>query len=142
MFVYSKEKNNLRVKNATFAVVQAGLLGLGISTFYKVFTGRAGPYHIISNVDISHVFRFGVLRGGAFAGWPSSHTTTAFAMSMALVTLFPENKLVKYSAIIYAIYIGIGVSATIHWFSDFVAGAILGIIIGVSVGKSFLQRNK
>jgi membrane-associated phospholipid phosphatase len=28
---------------------------------------------------------------------------------------------------------------TIHWFSDFVAGAILGAIIGVVVGKRFLH---
>jgi membrane-associated phospholipid phosphatase len=26
---------------------------------------------------------------------------------------------------------------TIHWFSDFVAGAIFGSVIGVVVGKSF-----
>ena len=29
---------------------------------------------------------------------------------------------------------------TIHWFSDFVAGAILGTVIGVVVGKSFLRE--
>ena len=78
--------------------------------------------------------------GGAFQGWPSSHTATAFAMSMALVALFPKNKFVKYSAIIYAVYIGLGVSTTIHWFSDFVAGAILGTVIGLVVGKSFLKK--
>jgi membrane-associated phospholipid phosphatase len=27
---------------------------------------------------------------------------------------------------------------TIHWFSDFVAGAIFGSLIGVVVGKKFL----
>ncbi len=139
MFYYSKIKNSERIRNATFATIQAGILGLGLSSFYKVFTGRMGPY-VVNNIDISHMFRFGILRGGAFQGWPSSHTTTAFAMSMALVTLFPENKLVKYSAIIYAIYIGIGVSATIHWFSDFMAGAIFGTIIGISVGRSFLKK--
>ncbi len=26
---------------------------------------------------------------------------------------------------------------TIHWFSDFVAGAILGSVVGVVVGKCF-----
>jgi membrane-associated phospholipid phosphatase len=26
---------------------------------------------------------------------------------------------------------------TIHWFSDFVAGAIIGSVIGAVVGKSF-----
>jgi hypothetical protein len=32
-------------------------------------------------------------------------------------------------AIGYALYVGIGVSMTIHWLSDFVAGAILGTVI-------------
>ena len=125
--------------NATYAVIQAGILGLAVSSFYKVFTGRVGPMHSAINTDLTHMFRFGILRGGAFQGWPSSHTSVAFAMSVALITLLPENKVVKYSALIYAIYIGLGVSTTIHWFSDFAAGVILGTIIGVTVGKSFLK---
>jgi hypothetical protein len=40
-------------------------------------------------------------------------------------------------AITYALYIGIGVSRTIHWFSDFAAGAIIGSAKGAVVGKSF-----
>ena len=31
----------------------------------------------------------------------------------------------------------IGVSMTIHWFSDFTAGAIIGTVIGAVVGRSF-----
>jgi len=40
-------------------------------------------------------------------------------------------------ALAYAFYIGIAVSMTIHWFSDFVAGAIIGTVIGLVVGTSF-----
>jgi membrane-associated phospholipid phosphatase len=40
-------------------------------------------------------------------------------------------------AITYSLYVGIGVSMTIHWFSDFIAGAIIGTVVGVVVGKSF-----
>ena len=140
MFLYAKIKSDPKIRNAGYAVTQAGILGLSVSSFYKVFTGRMGPHNIIGGIDLSHMFRFGILRGGAFQGWPSSHTATAFAMSMALVALFPKNKFVKYSAIIYAVYIGLGVSTTIHWFSDFVAGAILGTVIGLVVGKSFLKK--
>jgi membrane-associated phospholipid phosphatase len=123
-----------------YAVAQAGALGLALSSLYKVFTGRPGPHHISGLIDTSHIFRFGVLRGGAFQGWPSSHTSVAFAMSMALFMLYPEKKVLKYTALLYAIYIGIGVSATIHWFSDFTAGAIFGSCIGIVVGKSFYER--
>ena len=37
------------------------------------------------------------------------------------------------------LYVGIGVSLTIHWFSDFVAGVIFGSVIGIVVGKSFFK---
>jgi len=40
---------------------------------------------------------------------------------------------------IHAFYIGLSVSMTIHWFSDFVAGAIIGTLVGVVVGRSFSQ---
>jgi membrane-associated phospholipid phosphatase len=87
--------------------------------------------------DISHVFRFGFLRGGAFWGWPSSHTTIAFAMALTIFMITPKQRWVGCVAIIYALYVGLGVSVTIHWFSDFVAGAIIGSVIGVVVGRSF-----
>ncbi|HUC88739.1 MAG TPA: phosphatase PAP2 family protein [Candidatus Paceibacterota bacterium] len=142
MFLYSAIKKSKRMLNAAYAIIQAGLLGLGISSLYKVFTGRMGPPHFLNSIDTSRMFRFGFLDGGAFQGWPSSHTSVAFAMSVALFTLFPENKFVRYGALLYALYIGIGVSVNIHWFSDFIAGAILGTMIGIAVGKSFLERYK
>jgi hypothetical protein len=42
-------------------------------------------------------------------------------------------------ALLYAFYIGLGVSVTIHWFSEFVAGAIIGSVIGTVVGRSFIS---
>jgi membrane-associated phospholipid phosphatase len=119
-----------------WAVGQAALIGWFISSVYKFFTGRVHPEHIIGN-DISHVFRFGFYRGGVFWGWPSSHTTVAFAMAVAIFTLFPKHAWLRWSAVTYAFYIGISVSMTIHWCSDFVAGAILGSVVGVVVGRSF-----
>ncbi len=142
LFLYGALAKSKITINTAFAITQAGLLGLGISSLYKVFTGRVGLPHGLASVDTSTIFQFGFLRGGAFQGWPSSHTSVAFAMSMALVTLYPENKIIRYAAPLYALYIGLGVSATIHWFSDFAAGAILGTVIGVAVGKSFFARNK
>lgn len=126
---------------SALATIQAGFLGLGLSSLYKVFTGRVGLPHTLA-ANTSEMFRFGIYRGGAFQGWPSSHTAVAFAMSMALVALYPKNRTVKILAIVYALYIGLGVSVTIHWFSDFFMGAILGTIIGITVGKQFLQKEK
>jgi membrane-associated phospholipid phosphatase len=124
-----------------WAVGQAELIGAIVAAGYKSLTGRAHPSHHIG-ADLSHIFRFGFLRGGVFWGWPSSHTTIAFAMALTILTLFPKQRWLGYGVITYALYVGFGVSMTIHWFSDFVAGAIIGSVIGVVVGNSFLSKPK
>lgn len=125
-----------RCMMAGCAVAQAEVIGLIISSTYKAFTGRVHPLHN-GTEDITHVFRFGFLRGGVFWGWPSSHTTIAFAMAFTVWNLFPKQRWLGAVAIAYAGYIGVGVSTTIHWFSDFVAGAIIGAVVGTVVGRSF-----
>jgi hypothetical protein len=122
-----------RIITTAWALGQAAILGYLISCGYKAFTGRIPPpFHGFrmsamnagSLVDTSHGFQFGFLKGGVFWGWPSSHTTVTFAMTACLIAL-------------YALYIGLGVSVTIHWFSEFAAGAIIGSVIGTVVGRSF-----
>jgi membrane-associated phospholipid phosphatase len=125
-----------RITLTGWAIGQAELMGSLISSTYKAFTGRVHP-SFTAGPDISHEFRFGLLRGGVFWGWPSSHTTIAFAMAVTVFTLFPKQRWFGLVALVYALYIGVGVSMTIHWFSDFAAGAIVGAVIGVVVGKSF-----
>ncbi len=115
---------------------QAALIGWFISSVYKFFTGRMHPAHIIGE-NISREFRLGFYRGGIFWGWPSSHTTVAFAMAVTILMLFPKHRLLKWLALACAFYIGLSVSMTIHWFSDFVAGTILGCVVGVVVGRNF-----
>jgi membrane-associated phospholipid phosphatase len=130
---------NSRTALTGWAIGQAALIGSLLSSTYKAFTGRVHPNMHDVGTDISHDFRFGMLRGGVFWGWPSSHTTIAFAMAATVFTLFPKQRWLGWLAIAYALYIGLGVSMTIHWCSDFVAGACLGAIIGLVVGKSFLR---
>ncbi len=131
-------RKNLNTLKIAFALGQAAILGSLISSMYKAFTGRAHPSlgtEILT--DITRDFSFGFLREGVFWGWPSSHTTVAFAMSFALITLFPKKKSVIIPAFLYALYVGLSVSISIHWFSDFIAGAIFGTVIGIAVGRSF-----
>lgn len=127
-----------RTRLTGWSVGQSEVIGALIAAAYKAITGRAHPSHGVG-ADLSHTFQFGLLRGGVFWGWPSSHTTIAFAMAVTIFTLFPKYRWLGYVAITHAFYVGIGVSMTIHWFSDFVAGAIIGTVIGVVVGKSFLR---
>ena len=135
-------KKSMRAINAAWAMGQAALLGLFISSFYKFFTGRVQPPKAFTQatLDISHDFRFGLFRGGVFWGWPSSHTTVAFAVAVAIILLTPGRKGIRFLALVYALYVGLGVSMSIHWFSEFLAGAIIGSVIGVVVAKSFGQR--
>ncbi len=129
---------NLKTVAVAGAIGQAAMLGLLISSFYKALTGRVPPrFGGVTTVDVSRMFRFGFLRGGIFWGWPSSHATVAFAMAVALATLYPKNKTVWTLSLLYAFYVGVGVSMTIHWFSDFAAGAIIGAVIGAAVGANF-----
>ena len=125
------------------------MLGYFISCGYKAFTGSIPPpfrgFRISATsdgslIDTSHGFQFGFLKGGVFWGWPSSHTTVTFAMTVCLITLYPKNKMLVFFALLYALYIGLGVSVTIHWFSEFVAGAIIGSVIGTVVGRSFRTK--
>ncbi len=139
LYVFGKVRKNFKAINTASALGQAALIGLICASFYKALTGRVHPPRLFIQdlPDISRKFQFGFMRGGIFWGWPSSHTTIAFAMAVTLLMLYPQNKVLRYLAIFYALYIGFGVSISIHWFSDFVAGAIIGTVIGGVVGNSF-----
>jgi membrane-associated phospholipid phosphatase len=144
ILIVGEVRKNRRIITTAWALGQTAILSYIISCCYKAFTGRTGPpfrgFRISDNtslIDTSHGFQFGFIKGGVFWGWPSSHTTVTFAMTACLITLYPKNKPLVFLALLYAVYIGLGVSVTIHWFSDFVAGAIIGSMIGTVVGRSF-----
>lgn len=143
-FVFAIITKNKKLLNTTFAVIQALLISIIIITVYKALTGRAHPSHgtnISSLTDISHIFNFGLLKDSIFYGWPSGHTAAAFALAVTIWKLYPKSK-IKYLAMLFAFYIGIGVSTNIHWFSDFFAGSLVGTTIGRVISKDFkTQKN-
>ncbi len=126
-------RNRELIRNG-WLLAQAEITAVLLSFFYKAFTGRPGPHGGL--IDNSHVFQFGFLRGGVFWGWPSSHIIVAVAGMVALMVLYRRNALVKYLCLAYAIYIGLAVSITFHWFSDGVAAAILGTVVGLTVVRA------
>lgn len=144
LWVIGKLQKNLQMLNVAFMLGQAVLCGSLISSTYKALTGRVPPviFNSVLTTDISREFQFGFLRGGIFWGWPSSHTTIAFAMAVSLVVLYLKNKKLCCAVLLYALYVGLSISVSIHWFSEFVAGTIIGSLIGVVVGRSFLRREK
>lgn len=115
--------------------ISASFLGWLISSAYKAFTGRVQPsLHDLTH-NVSHSFYFGFMKHGIFWGWPSSHTTVAFAGSVAMLFLI-KKPFLRALLLIYAFYIGIGISFSIHWLSEFIAGALIGTSIGIAVAKS------
>ena len=142
LYLVGKIGNYKRMVCTAFALAQAAILGSLISSIYKAFTGRLQPDFRNMTTDISHNFEFGFLRHGVFWGWPSSHTTIAFSMAFTLIFLYRGNRGVMAGALLYALYIGLGVATSIHWFSDFAAGALIGTAIGITVGNSYRERSE
>jgi membrane-associated phospholipid phosphatase len=142
LYVVAKITKKRKLLTFTWALAQSAMLGWCISSFYKAFTGRVQPPHGLAStlIDASRDWNFGFLKHGIFWGWPSSHTTVAFAMAFAIIALYPKRKDVFFFAFLYAFYIGIGITTRIHWFSEFIAGAIIGTIIGIAIGTSFRKK--
>lgn len=141
LFAYSKIDNNDKILVTSLALGQSVMLSYFIVSGFKAITGRRGPDILDEEnnpqPDYSKDFKFGFFERGVFDGWPSGHTTTAFAMAFTLVELFPENSTLSTLSLIYASLIGLGISVNIHWFSDFYAGSLIGYTIGNAVGKGF-----
>jgi len=139
LYLYGEFRRRDRLMHIAGAVAQAEMLGYLISIIYKTFTGRTQPQFFINgSVDISREFHFGFLQHGVFWGWPSSHAAVAVAGVVAFVVLVRDRKW-RIIALVYAALISIGAAIGFHWFSDVIAGALLGIMIGKTVGKSYQQ---
>lgn len=141
LFLYGELNDDNDVVVSSLALGQSIILSYLIVSGFKAITGRKGPdirgEENNPVEDYSKNFKFGFFERGVFDGWPSGHTTTAFAMAFTMVELFPENTTLSTISVIYASLIGLGISVNIHWFSDFFAGALMGYTIGKSVGSGF-----
>jgi membrane-associated phospholipid phosphatase len=150
ILIAGEATKNRRLIVTAWALGQAAFLAYLITSCYKAITGRRPPPFFghfgtlapngSALMDSSHGFQFGFLKGGIFWGWPSGHATVAFSMALCLIMLYPKNKILVFCALLYAFYIGLGVSVTIHWLSEFAAGAIIGSVIGMTVGRSFRTK--
>lgn len=125
----------------------AVILGLTLSMFIKMFTGRTSPPHHhgdrpLSTIDNSHDFNFGFLQEQIFGGWPSSHGTVMFALATTLFFVLPRHWYTTVILFSAALYVSIGVTFGFHWLSEFFAGASLGIATGIVVGFYFKSLSK
>ena len=76
--------------------------------------------------------------------FPSGHTTTAFVL-FTMLALFTTRKVIQVTLAICAILVGISrVYLMAHWFTDIMAGAVLGMVIAwlsVWLWRGYQQKN-
>jgi len=127
-------RRNNRLIHLGAAVAQAQILAVVIVSVYKACTGRIQPEFLthFSSVDISHEFQFGFLRHGIFWGWPSSHAAVAVSAATVLF-LSVRSSVVRVVIVTWAAVVCAGAAVGFHWFSDVVAGIIVGVLIGYTV---------
>lgn len=141
LYLYGYFKERIVWCRIALSLLGAEIVASFIAAVYKALTGRAHPalFEAGPYIDTSREFHFGFLEGGIFWGWPSSHTAVAFSLAAVLFTLYPQHRRRTWILFLYALYIGIGVSTTIHWFSDFVAGALFGTLAGFSLARTLIR---
>jgi membrane-associated phospholipid phosphatase len=135
--------NNMKNACAGSAVLQSAFLAFIESSMLKAFTGRQNPDSWIytKSNDRSNNFKFGLMRNGIHYGWPSGHMSASTAVVSCLAAFYCDNRLVQYSSWVAWVYMFAGVTVhegnTMHWFSDVIAGSMMGCALGSTVGKDF-----
>jgi membrane-associated phospholipid phosphatase len=139
-----------KLQITSFALIQTLIAALAVQTPLKMITGRALP-GIVTELDHTRNPRtddfsakFNWVNSDFISGWPSGHTTNAFAAAAVISEIYNDKFLVKFCLYLYAFLIGFGTTLDVHWASEATAGALIGYAIGKSVGKSFsrLLKNK
>ena len=145
-FLFARIRKQEWGSNVGYSVLLAEGIAWFTSVFYKIVSGRTPPAQIEASFstdmqDMSRIFHVGFFREGIFYGWPSGHTIVAFAMAACIARSFPRHRWIGYGLYLYACYIGFGVSTSVHWLSDVLAGAGLGIAIGILFSRRFETKN-
>ena len=128
-----------RVLAAT--MVRVGFLFTAIAlpslfvTIVKRLIGRARPF-VGGSLDPLLFDPFAWVP--AYAGMPSGHATTAFAVLVAFGTLWPRARTIL---LVYAVLVAISRPMVIaHYPSDVIAGALVGIAGAMMVRRYFAER--
>jgi membrane-associated phospholipid phosphatase len=144
-YTVGRFKIDTKLQVTGLALTQSLILSLGLTSIMKGITGRISPgiIDVLDHTgndqtsDYSGDFAWGFGKRGFIAGWPSGHTTNAFAAAAVISEIYNDNMGIKFLSYTYAAFIGLGVSLCVHWSSEVFAGAIIGYTIGKTVGRSF-----
>lgn len=135
------------------AALQAAAVQALFVTTLKYLTDRAGPYPdgdptrarwskgLFRDSDDPDDFDWNPFDIAGGLRWPSGHTSSNIALVSALLAFYPDRPLIALVGYPIALAIGVGmIEGDFHWFSDVIAGGLIGHAIGWTIGKHFRGR--
>lgn len=134
VYLIYRKKNEIYAKRALFLFFSVGLSGI-ISGIIKGTAGRYRPVKFFKeNLYGFDGWHFNEYK---FNSFPSGHTTTAFAVGVALAIMFPKYKVYF---ILFGFFIAFTrISTTVHYLSDTIAGAFIGSVVAVFLYKKYFK---
>lgn len=144
LYVIGLATRDRETTGAGAAAVQALLVTLGATGVLKLATGRPYPLHggdpaapdRLDHPEYAHEFR--PFKPLLFLSWPSGHTSSTVSIAAALAAYYSDQPWVGFVG--YPLALGIGFGTVVgdrHWTSDVISGALLGHVIGYSIGRGF-----
>ena len=135
--------SNKALNNTGAVAAQATAVAFLYNNILKAISGRAHPDAENNNGELSRDFKWGFGRRGVFYGWPSGHSMTNASLAMSITSYNRDKPLVVAGCGLYAGYIAtsmvLGAKGEAHWFSDAVAGTLMGASIGWYIGSVFYK---
>ncbi len=136
--------DNVTLNNTGAVAAQATAIAFLYNNILKAITGRAHPNAENNTGKLSRDFDWGFLNRGVFYGWPSGHSMTNAALAMSIASYHRDKPLVIAGCALYAGYVAtsmvLAAKGEAHWFSDAVAGTLMGASIGWYIGSVFYKE--
>lgn len=129
LILFLWKRNRLMVISAGVSIVVSRLI---IAEIVKILLRRPRPYTALEIVNKL------IVENNDFKSFPSGHAAIFFAIAMAVYFF---NKKLGIAFFISAILISVArVFVGVHWPSDILSGAIIGIISAVIINKLFFKK--
>lgn len=125
------KKNRIMVLSAAISVFLSRLV---IAEIVKIIVQRARPYMVLETANKI------INENADFKSMPSGHAAIFFALAMAI---YFYNKKLGIFLFASAILISLArIFCGVHWPSDILVGAIIGIISAIIINYGFKIKNK
>ncbi|QQG44965.1 MAG: phosphatase PAP2 family protein [Candidatus Sungiibacteriota bacterium] len=126
LWIRFRDKRRRNLGLVVFAIFSALLARFAVTELVRFIYNRPRPFEVLEEVRqiVEHT------GGGSF---PSGHATFAFAIAAAVSFYYPKTSILFFLA---AFSVGLGrVAAGVHWPSDILGAAAVGILTAWLLGK-------